>query len=247
TVDTTGPVKTDPSFGAAAGTGSTALITSVKDTSVNHAVTLDTASTAGIANAKLVTLQDSEGNNLKGADGKEIYAIKGDDGKLYAAKVNTATGDAKVIQQNYTDKKGKAQTANVTYGGEDGLTQVVSIDSKVYKQADIALPANNDLRTANLTEQKVNTANPLAQLDKALAQVDALRSDLGAVQNRFDSAITNLGNTVNNLSSARSRIEDADYATEVSNMSRAQILQQAGTSVLAQANQTTQNVLSLLR
>ncbi|HAK8720343.1 TPA: flagellin FliC [Salmonella enterica] len=238
TVDTTGPVKTDPSFGAAAGTGSTALITSVKDTSVNHAVTLDTASTAGIANAKLVTLQDSEGNNLKGADGKEIYAIKGDDGKLYAAKV---------IQQNYTDKKGKAQTANVTYGGEDGLTQVVSIDSKVYKQADIALPANNDLRTANLTEQKVNTANPLAQLDKALAQVDALRSDLGAVQNRFDSAITNLGNTVNNLSSARSRIEDADYATEVSNMSRAQILQQAGTSVLAQANQTTQNVLSLLR
>ncbi|MBB3321110.1 flagellin [Atlantibacter sp. RC6] len=247
TVDTTGPVKTDPSFGAVAGTGSTALITSVKDTSVNHAVTLDPASTAGIANAKLVTLQDSEGNNLKGADGKEIYAIKGDDGKLYAAEVDTATGDAKVIQQNYTDKEGKAQTANVTYGGEDGLTQVVSIDSKVYKQADIALPANNDLRTANLTEQKVNTANPLAQLDKALAQVDALRSDLGAVQNRFDSAITNLGNTVNNLSSARSRIEDADYATEVSNMSRAQILQQAGTSVLAQANQVTQNVLSLLR
>ncbi|EOM2881082.1 flagellin, partial [Shigella sonnei] len=83
--------------------------------------------------------------------------------------------------------------------------------------------------------------------DEALAKVDKLRSSLGAVQNRFDSAITNLGNTVNDLSSARSRIEDADYATEVSNMSRAQILQQAGTSVLAQANQTTQNVLSLLR
>ncbi|WP_313108117.1 FliC/FljB family flagellin [Atlantibacter sp.] len=91
------------------------------------------------------------------------------------------------------------------------------------------------------------TTDPLKALDKALAKVDALRSDLGAVQNRFDSTITNLGNTVNNLSSARSRIEDADYATEVSNMSRAQILQQAGTSVLAQANQTTQGVLSLLR
>ncbi|MDX5541647.1 FliC/FljB family flagellin [Escherichia coli] len=91
------------------------------------------------------------------------------------------------------------------------------------------------------------TTNPLSKLDEALAKVDKLRSSLGAVQNRFDSAITNLGNTVNNLSSARSRIEDADYATEVSNMSRAQILQQAGTSVLAQANQTTQNVLSLLR
>ncbi|WP_318371670.1 flagellin [Enterobacter sp.] len=89
--------------------------------------------------------------------------------------------------------------------------------------------------------------DPLSSIDDALAKVDSLRSDLGAVQNRFDSTITNLGNTVNNLSSARSRIEDADYATEVSNMSRAQILQQAGTSVLAQANQVTQNVLSLLR
>ncbi len=59
--------------------------------------------------------------------------------------------------------------------------------------------------------------------------------------------ISNLGTTINNLTSSRSRFEDANYATEVSNMSRAQILQQAGTSVLAQANQTTQGVLSLLR
>ncbi|TSJ52133.1 flagellin FliC [Atlantibacter subterranea] len=91
------------------------------------------------------------------------------------------------------------------------------------------------------------TRNQLELIDKALSQVDTFRGALGAVQNRFDSTITNLGNTINNLSSARSRIEDSDYATEVSNMSRAQILQQAGTSVLAQANQTTQNVLSLLR
>ncbi|WP_311748955.1 flagellin, partial [Proteus penneri] len=73
------------------------------------------------------------------------------------------------------------------------------------------------------------------------------RSAMGAVQNRLDSTIANLGNTVNNLTASRSRIEDADYATEVSNMSKGQILQQAGTSVLAQANQMPQNVLSLLR
>lgn len=91
------------------------------------------------------------------------------------------------------------------------------------------------------------TADPLDKMDKALATVDSLRSDLGAIQNRFESTINNLNNTVTNLSAARSRIEDADYAVEVSNMTRAQILQQAGTSVLAQANQTTQNVLSLLR
>ncbi|ENK5233142.1 flagellin FliC [Citrobacter freundii] len=110
--------------------------------------------------------------------------------------------------------------------------------------------ADLDASSPNVGKVSVTTkaeVDPLAAIDNALAQVDELRSDLGAVQNRFDSTITNLGKTINNLSSARSRIEDADYATEVSNMSRAQILQQAGTSVLAQANQTTQNVLSLLR
>ncbi|MDM2780490.1 FliC/FljB family flagellin [Citrobacter sp. Cpo142] len=125
-------------------------------------------------------------------------------------------------------------------GGTGNGKYAADVGAKAYVSADGKLTSKN-------TSEGSATKDPLAALDKALAQVDALRSDLGAVQNRFDSTITNLGNTVNNLSSARSRIEDADYATEVSNMSRAQILQQAGTSVLAQANQTTQNVLSLLR
>ncbi|WP_272677443.1 FliC/FljB family flagellin [Providencia huaxiensis] len=88
---------------------------------------------------------------------------------------------------------------------------------------------------------------PLAKLDEALKTVDSLRSSLGAIQNRMQSTINNLNNSVNNLSAARSRIQDADFATEVSNMSRGQILQQAGTAVLAQANQVPQGVLSLLR
>ena len=87
----------------------------------------------------------------------------------------------------------------------------------------------------------------LADIDAAIKSVDNQRSTLGASQNRFESTITNLNNTTNNLSAARSRIQDSDYATEVSNMSRAQILQQAGTSVLAQANQVPQAMLSLLR
>ena len=87
----------------------------------------------------------------------------------------------------------------------------------------------------------------LADIDSALSTVDSLRSSLGASQNRFESTVNNLNNNVTNLTAARSRIEDADYATEVSNMSRAQILQQAGTSVLSQANQVPQGVLSLLR
>ncbi|HFD6682052.1 TPA: FliC/FljB family flagellin [Providencia alcalifaciens] len=87
----------------------------------------------------------------------------------------------------------------------------------------------------------------LATLDAAINKVDESRSKLGAIQNRFQSTINNLNNSVNNLSAARSRIQDADFATEVSNMSRGQILQQAGTAVLAQANQVPQGVLSLLR
>lgn len=87
----------------------------------------------------------------------------------------------------------------------------------------------------------------ITSIDAALTKVDNARSNLGAIQNRFESTISNLNNTINNVSAARSRIEDADYAVEVSNMTRAQILQQAGTSVLAQANQVPQTVLSLLR
>ncbi|HDT2087206.1 TPA: flagellin FliC [Enterobacter roggenkampii] len=87
----------------------------------------------------------------------------------------------------------------------------------------------------------------LAQIDKAISDVDSLRSSLGASQNRFESTVNNLNSTVTNITAAKSRIEDADYATEVSNMSRAQILQQAGTAVLSQANQVPQTVLSLLR
>ena len=91
------------------------------------------------------------------------------------------------------------------------------------------------------------TTDPLGVVDEALKTVDQMRSNLGAVQNRFLSAIENLQTTQTNISAARSRIEDADYAVEVANMTRAQILQQAGTSVLAQANQVPQGVLSLLR
>lgn len=87
----------------------------------------------------------------------------------------------------------------------------------------------------------------LTAIDKAISDVDSLRSSLGASQNRFESTVNNLNSTVTNITAAKSRIEDADYATEVSNMSRAQILQQAGTSVLSKSNQTPQNVLSLLQ
>ncbi len=106
-----------------------------------------------------------------------------------------------------------------------------------------------DSRSVNVLDGgfDVLSSAVLKDVDAAIKAVDNQRSDLGAIQNRFESTISNLSNTITNLSAAQSRIQDADYATEVSNMSRAQILQQAGTSVLSQANQVPQGVLSLLR
>ena len=104
-----------------------------------------------------------------------------------------------------------------------------------------------DVLSGTVTSGGTVDGSPLADIDAAIKAVDSQRSLLGASQNRFESTITNLNNTVSNLTSARSRIQDSDYATEVSNMSRAQILQQAGSSVLAQANQVPQTMLSLLR
>ncbi|MCE0802531.1 flagellin FliC [Buttiauxella sp. S04-F03] len=101
--------------------------------------------------------------------------------------------------------------------------------------------------TGGATAGAAAGTTPLKGIDDAIKAVDSQRSSLGASQNRFESTINNLNNTVNNLTAARSRIQDSDYATEVSNMSRAQILQQAGSSVLAQANQVPQTMLSLLR
>lgn len=101
-------------------------------------------------------------------------------------------------------------------------------------------------KASQLVKDHAAAKGLITAIDSALSKVDSARSNLGALQNRFESTISNLNNTINNVSAARSRIEDADYAVEVSNMTRAQILQQAGTSVLAQANQVPQSVLSLL-
>jgi flagellin len=90
-------------------------------------------------------------------------------------------------------------------------------------------------------------ANALAAIDGAISFIDQQRADLGAVQNRFQSTIANLQNISENISSARSRILDADVAQETSNMTKQNILQQAGVAILAQANQTPQLALSLLK
>jgi len=144
----------------------------------------------------------------------------------------------------------------IQVGAHDGETiniklQKITTETLKLKDLDVSAtttpPASTPPASTPPASPMATPAKPLEAIDEALKKVDELRSDLGAVQNRFQSTVANLNNTVNNLSAARSRIEDADYAVEVSNMTRAQILQQAGTAVLAQANQVPQTALSLLR
>jgi len=87
----------------------------------------------------------------------------------------------------------------------------------------------------------------LASIDSAISIIDSKRADLGAIQNRFQSTIRNLSNIVENVSAARSRIKDTDFAKETAELTRSQILQQASTTILAQSNQRPQSALSLLQ
>ncbi|MCA7073277.1 FliC/FljB family flagellin [Escherichia coli] len=163
-------------------------------------------------------------------------------GKAYAVTAGAVqTGGADVYKDTtgaLTTEDDETVTATY-YGFADGKVSDGE-GSTVYKAADGSI-------TKDATTKSEATTDPLKALDDAISQIDKFHSSLGAVQNRLDSAVTNLNNTTTNLSEAQSRIQDADYATEVSNMSKAQIIQQAGNSVLAKANQVPQQVLSLLQ
>ena len=194
------------------------------------------------------------GSNLTGKDGATDVTVTSADAK-------DTSGNA-VDLYTYKDKKGATQYATKDADGnytkatvaftaaKDAVEEVKDADGEVTTPAQAAQAAKAVVTTSTdaVDDNSVTkTSSPLAALDSAIASVDELRSSLGAVQNRLSSAVTNLNNTTTNLSEAQSRIQDADYATEVSNMSKAQIVQQAGNSVLSKANQVPQQVLSLLQ
>ncbi|QKF09625.1 FliC/FljB family flagellin [Escherichia coli] len=244
----------------------TNLGTSVKDgATINKQVAVGAGDFKDKASGSLGTLK------LVEKDGK-YYVNDTKSSKYYDAEVDTSKGK---INFNSTNESGTTPTAatEVTTVGRDVKLDTSALKANqslvVYKDKsgnDAYIIQTKDVTTNQSTFNAANisdagvlsigasttapsnlTANPLKALDDAIASVDKFRSSLGAVQNRLDSAIANLNNTTTNLSEAQSRIQDADYATEVSNMSKAQIIQQAGNSVLAKANQVPQQVLSLLQ
>ena len=122
---------------------------------------------------------------------------------------------------------------------EIGLTGVTAVTAAATASASF-------VSTLDISSVK-GAQQALEIVDKALTSVNGARADLGAVQNRFTSVVANLQSSSENLAASRSRIRDTDFAKETAELTRTQILQQAGTAMLAQANQVPQNVLSLLR
>jgi flagellin len=133
-------------------------------------------------------------------------------------------------------------TLNIQVGGNTSADDTISVVTVAADSASLGVGTAAVAVTDNTAAKAAITA-----VDAALTKLDTARSTLGAKLNRFDSVVSNLQTSETNLSAARSRIQDADYATEVAQMTKSQILQQAGTSVLAQANQSTQSVLKLLQ
>lgn len=189
------------------------------------------------------------------AEGKYTASVNAETGLIDLAK--TTDDGANIIISTETST-GVTATAGVAGGFVEGTYRGnVSLDSAsdiVFTGLDSGLTkAGLDplgTRTTTIDNVDVSTREKaviaIGSVDAALATIDAMRGDLGAVQNRFESTIANLSNVSENLSAARSRIMDADIAQETSAMTKNNILQQAGVSILAQANQAPQLALSLL-
>ena len=173
---------------------------------------------AGIANADAVTVTKLQ------ADGNTVASA------VSLAAASTAAGVRSVVSGYITLDAEKSFSVSVA--GTNALTTSGSVLQKV-----------SDL---DITSFKKST-EALKTVDSALAFISGERAKLGALQSRFETAISNLQVTSENLSASRSRILDADFAQETANLSRSQILQQAGTAMVAQANQLPQGVLALLR
>lgn len=153
-----------------------------------------------------------------------------------ATEINRRVGGAYASVTN--GKLSLTSSSDLTLGGTDATALGFASTSVA---AD-----NGTLAEAN-TLTAASALDTIQRVDAALSNVNGLRSTFGAIQNRFDSVISNLSSTSENLSAARSRIQDADFASETAALTRGQILQQAGTAILAQANSLPNGVLALLR
>jgi len=140
-------------------------------------------------------------------------------------------------------------SAKFLVGANSGQTISVNLSTQALTRANVQGFSATGLGltgTGNDVLTSENASSMMASIDNAISAIGGLRADLGALQNRFQSTIRNLSNISENVAAARSQIKDTDFATETANLTRNQIIQQASTTILSQANQRPQSALSLL-
>ena len=163
-----------------------------------------------------------------------------------------ANGDNLSVKINGTTVSIAISTSDTYELSESGVAQQYKEAIDAANIAGLSVSRTNGVLTLNVGNAvAVDTANnaetAIGTIDAAIVLVNNARADLGAVSNRLDSTVANLTNVSNNLAAGKGRIEDADFAAETTNLAKTQILQQASTAMLAQANAAKQNVLSLLQ
>ena len=167
------------------------------------------------------------------------------------AAINAKVGETGLIAEQ-TVTNGSAVAGSITLtsvkaGADVSKLEVTGFGATVATATDVTEGTGAE-HLNNIDIGTVTGAQKALEIvDKALESINNTRADLGAIQNRFTSVVANLQTSTENLSASRSRIKDTDFAKETAELTRTQILQQAGTAMLAQANQVPQNVLSLLR
>ena len=165
-------------------------------------------------------------------------------GANVGTKAEIATPAAAVAVANHGTITISNAGGNIVFGGDNA-------DYAGLAAAGGTITASTTTTASSISTMNILTAGnaqkAIDTIDGALSSINSSRAQLGAVQNRFTSVVANKETSIENLSASRSRIQDADFAKETANLSRAQVLQQAGTAMLSQANQSSQGVLSLLR
>ncbi|WIO73451.1 flagellin [Porticoccaceae bacterium LTM1] len=227
-------------FQVGANVGDTISVSSITDANV-----------AALGNTAVSTTTTAATNGVTG-DGTNNVTIN-------TVNVGAVAAGANATEQasNYADAINAVSDQTGVYATTDGadLTLTSTSDITVALNGtgatDLAGLASSTVAANGFDDLDITTAAgadvAIVQMDEALKSVNTARAELGAVQSRFDSVIANNQTTSENLSAARSRIQDTDFAAESAALSRAQVLQQAGTAMLGQANQLPQNVLGLLR
>ena len=215
-------------------------------TGITATLSLDKASiTLEQSNGEDISILNFDSSVAKAGAGNTVVSldVTGDTGpttQLTAGGVNDGNRDSTVVGGEiefkstggyFSVNSSLGETANSLFTGD---------------ASELQASANNTVSSIDISTVDGATA-AIDIADGALATVNGIRADLGAVQNRFESTISNLQTSVENLSAARSRIQDTDFASETANLTRTQILQQAGVAMLAQANSLPQLVLSLLQ